>query len=422
MQDLQTAYVENLTLFFRILRDNGLTVATPEAVDALRLLDGELLANPDQLRLAMASILAKSPQEQVAFHKCFDNFFVTKQTRQTMESQAQEVAQAEEARRAKAEEELTCNGRQLPLDDDLVETYVTMDEDRRQRLKDYLGMSTDNPRGSPFAFKFMKKILEQYLRAEDALERSGGAQMEHLSGDLRYKDISQISEAEMPRAVALIATLVKQLDGAISRKYRRSKKKGRLDFRGTIGLAMGTGGTFARLKYKQRPKSRKKVVLLCDVSRSMVQYSEFAIRFLKSVSDVSPNSQVFVFSEGLQEVSPFVLADMSLFQRELKDSDLWGKGTDLADAFQKLLAVRPSVLSSNTIFMIISDTKTIATDQARYQMERAVSKAGKTLWLNPIPSRRWAKIPSVQAFADLCQMMDASTIDQLSKACARGLS
>ncbi len=421
---MTNAFADNLVLFFEKLRSRGLTVGIAEALDVFTLLTQDVLCEKEKMRISMRALLAKSTREQEVFDYCFEEFFVSSREIEQQEVQAKEVEEKKVRQRQEALDELTFNGEEIDISDDLREIYAEMDAEKREKLKNYLGMSNVPKRRSPFAYKYMKRLLEQHLRLEDAQYENhddtaagtGGS-----DGDLLYKDISKITEDEMPRAINLIQTMVKQLNGAISRKFKRSGRSGRLDFRATIRANMGTGGNFHTLKYKNKRRSRRKIILLCDVSGSMLKYSEFAIRFIKSMSDVSDSSRVFVFSEGISEVSPFVLEEMSTFQNFVKNSGLWGKGTDIGSAVNDLLEIRPTVSGNNSILMVISDSKSVKLDEARLSVMRASKHMGRIIWLNPIPGRKWQKLGSVTSFVDLCEMLDCSTINELSRACAKSL-
>lgn len=420
MRDLSHTCIENLVEFFSQLRARGLTVGASEATDAVSLLEPRLLTDRRTARLALRALLAKSQREQEIFDECFEAFFVPAAVSNERTQLQRRDAEQAEARREELLRELTFQGTPIELPRELQESYVNMDSGRREKLKSYLGLSTENQRRSPFSYKFMQRILEQHLRMEDAEYETEDAAVGSDAGDLLYKDISRIGEEEMPRAVSLIQSMVRQLNGSISRNWRRSGRRGRLDFRATIRASLGSGG-FYKLKYRRRPRSRRKLVLLCDVSGSMLKYSEFAIRFIKSMADVSASSRVFIFSEELREVSPFVLADMDSFTAFVKNSGLWGRGTDIGGAVHQLLEQRPAPLGGNTVLMVISDTKSVNLPEARRAMKSAAQQAGRTIWLNPIPSRKWMKMSSAQMFIDLCDMLDCSTIDELTRACARSL-
>lgn len=414
-------YTEKLISFLATLRERGLIIGVAETMDAFEIIDGYLLEDRENTKAALRCLLSKSEREQEIFNECFDMFFVPAEVFKERVRLEQKEQSELEAEREKIIEELTFDGKPIELSEDLRETYADMDDAKREKLKNYLGLSTDNERRSPFTYNFMRRILEQHLKMEDAMYEADDAALGSDASALLYKDISAISDDEMPHAINLIQNMVKQLNGSISRAYRRSGRKGRLDFRATIRAGLSTGGLH-KLKYKRRRASRKKIVLLCDVSGSMLKYSEFAIRFIKSMSDVSDNSRVFIFSEQLREVSPFVLGDMDSFQNYVRNSGLWGKGTDISTALNELQALRPQALGSNTVLMVISDTKCVNLPEARASMQRASKNAGKSIWLNPIPSRKWLKMGSVNAFIDLCDMLDCSTIHELGRACARSLA
>ena len=411
--DLKSSCVGELAEFFELLRSKGLTVGVPEAVDAIKLIELGILKDRNAAEAALRCLMAKSEREQEVFSGCFEEFF-------TADDMRASHRQAELERRAEREEildGLRYNGRPVELEGELTEVYATMDGERRERLNKYLGLSSDGARSSMFGYEFVRRILEQHLRMEQSLF-AGGAGEGGAGESLLYRDISRIGEDEMPHAVSLIQGLVRRLNGSLSRRERRSGRNGRLDFRATIRSAEATGAFF-RLRYRRRAHARKKLVLLCDVSGSMLKYSEFAIRFLKAMSDTSSLSRVFVFSEGTLEVPAKVLRDMDRFSSYIKGSGLWGKGTDIAAALGELTARRPAVLGRNSVLVVISDTRTVRLVEAAAAMQRAMRLTGSVIWLNPVPERVWPKMHSAAQFRAMCDMLDCSTIHELSRACAR---
>src|SRR5699024_6808889 len=112
---------------------------------------------------------------------------------------------------------------------------------------------------------------------------------------------------------------------------------------------------------------------------SMLQFSEFALRFLKSLSEVSDASRIFLFSEELHEVDAFALQNMDAFRDYVRSSGLYGKGTDLGTALEQLCTRRPPILGPSATLLILSDTKTIDLPRALAGMEEAKRQAGKVL-------------------------------------------
>ena len=159
--------------------------------------------------------------------------------------------------------------------------------------------------------------------------------------------------------------------------------------------------------------------MLCDVSGSMVQFSEFALRFFQSLNQVAESSRGFLFSEGIHEADAFSLQNMDLFRNHVRDCGIYGKGTDLGSALEFLCSRQPAVLNDATTLLILSDTKTIDQPRALAALQQAKHLAGKVLWLNPIPGHLWQHIRSVQTFSLVCTLVSCNTLSALASACRK---
>jgi uncharacterized protein with von Willebrand factor type A (vWA) domain len=148
----------------------------------------------------------------------------------------------------------------------------------------------------------------------------------------------------------------------------------------------------------------------------MMQFSEFALRFIQSLNQVSESSRVFLFSETMVEADPFKLQNMDLFRGFVKESGIYGRGTDLGTALEQLATMKPSPLTSSTTLLILSDTKTIDQNRAIRALLKAKQLSGRTIWLNPIPQNKWRYLRSVQTMASLCPMLPCSTLRELAAA------
>ena len=417
-----TVYVEKLTAFSALLRREGLAVGLQETADACQILEELDLTDRATVRGALCAVYAKSRPEQEVFCRAFDSFFVSAERRQAeLERRA---AEAEELsrRQAEAERDLQVRGEPMDLRDDLRETYIRMPEEKREYLRQLMEKTRDNMERSPQLYSsfirsvFMRFLLEQQMVMEDA---AVGCEAADPDLALLWKDISGFKDADIPRAAALIARITQQLNAELSRRRQRSGHGGGLDFKKTIRRGLETGGSFFRLSFRRRRRRRRTLVLLCDVSGSMLQFSEFALRFIKSMAEVSEASRTFLFSESLHEVDAFALQNMDAFRDYVRSSGLYGKGTDLGTALEQLCARRPPVLGPSATLLILSDTKTIDLPRALTALAEAKRQAGKVLWLNPIPERKWAYVRSIQTVSALCQMAPCSTLEELARSCGR---
>ena len=120
-------------------------------------------------------------------------------------------------------------------------------------------------------------------------------------------------------------------------------------------------------------------------------------------------------------MNPFALQNMDAFRDYVRSSGLYGRGTDLGSALEELCRRRSAPLGPSTTLLILSDTKTIDIPRAARSLAEARRQAGKVLWLNPIPERKWPYVRSIQTMAMLCQMLPCSTLDELARACRKML-
>ena len=415
-------YLEKISAFSRMLRLEGFTVGPQETADACRILAALGFDDKQQVKTALRTVYAKSREEQTAFDRVFEGFFVSEeQMRRQAEEfmrREQELAQA----RQEARQDLTYNGAPMDLTDDQRETYAAMPEEAREKLRQFMERYKESAARSPELYSsfihsvFAKSLMEQQIKMEDAA--LNGMELDPDVG-LMYRDIARFKETEIPKAIAVIQEISQQINGELAAKRKNRGHSGKLDFRRTIRKGLETGGSFYRLKYKKKRQRKKHLVLLCDVSGSMVQFSEFALRFVQSMDHVSESSRTFLFSEDMIEADVFSLQNMDLFRDYVRQSGMYGKGTDLASALETICKMQPAALNDSTTLLILSDTKTVDQHRAAHALMEANRMAGRILWLNPIPESRWQYLKSAKIFASVCTMVSCATLNDLANACRR---
>ena len=414
--------LDKLSRFAAYLRKQGMKVGLGEIQDAARALNMTGFEDRETVRAVLRALYAKSAREQNVFNQCFDVFFVSEEEFRRNEEAEREAERLIEEQRRQAEEELQFNGKPIDLREDLKDTYARMPQEERDKLQRVMDKYSENLKRSPDLYEgflrsvFMRSIMEQQMLMEDAAEGSQGADSD---ADLLYRDISNFREEEIPKAYQMIDQVTRQINGEVSARKRTSGRSAALDFKKTIRAGLSTGGALSRLHYKKKRRKKKRVVLLCDVSGSMLQFSEFAIRFIKSMSDVSDHSETFLFSEQVMKVNPFALENMNAFGHYVRHSRVWGKGTNIGSALEYLCAFQPSVLGPSTVLLILSDAKTVDLDRAERGLIRAANLAGSVVWMNPIPENKWQYLKGVMTHKQHCNMVPCSTLHDLARACAR---
>ena len=414
--DDTAVYLEKLTAFSRMLRLHEFSVGPNETADAGRILAQLGFADRETVKTALRTVYAKSREEQLQFDRVFDGFFISEAA---MRRQAKEQMERErEMEKARQE----AQSQQVQLDREQMETYATLPEEQRQRLlqlaEKYRGNDQRNPKlYSNFIHSvFAKALLEQQLRLEDA---AVGCEAGDPELGMMYRDISEFQDTQIPKAISIIQTVSRQVSSELDAKHHRAGRSSKLDFRRTIRKGLETGGSLNRLKYKRRRSRRKNLVILCDVSGSMIRFSEFALRFIQSLNQMSESSRVFLFSEEIHEADAFSLQNMDLFKNYVRDCGVYGKGTDLGSALRHLNKMQPGVLNPSTTLIILSDTKTVDQAGAVAALQDSRRRVGQVLWMNPIPERHWRHLRSVQVFLPLCNMVSCNTLQALAQACRK---
>ena len=412
-------YLEKLSAFSRLLRLKGLNVGPGETADAAQVLIALGMADRTVVKTALRTVYAGSREEQLTFDGVFDGFFLSEEKMRQQARQQQEKERELEQRRREAEQELEQIGEQTRLSRQQRDTYVTMPEEARQRLKDFVERYKSNMERNPGLYSefihsvFAKTIMEQQMLMENAGENCMEADPEV---GILYRDLGQFQDTEIPKAISIIQSIAKQINGELSSKRKARAHGGKLDFRRTIRLGLETGGSFHRLRYRKKREHRKRLVILCDVSGSMVQFSEFALRFIQSLNQVSENSRTFLFSERLVEADAFQLHNMDSFRSFVRESGIYGRGTDLGTALEDICARHPPILGAGTTLIILSDTKTIDQNRAVRAVLEAKRQAARVIWLNPIPEGKWQYLRSVQTMTALVPMISCSTLRELAAA------
>lgn len=415
-------YLEKMSAFSRMLRLQGLLASPQETADACRVLIEIGFEDRQLVRQALSAIYAKSREEQLIFERVFEGFFISEEA---MRKQAAEQAQKEaemEAIRKESMDDLQINGQPMMLSQEQRDAYASMPQQERQKLLDFLERYKTSAERNPNLYGnfihsvFAKSLLEQQMRMEDAAVSAAAADPEI---GLLFRDISDFQDKEIPKAISIIQTIAQQINAELSAKKKASGRSSKLDFRKTIRRGLETGGTFYRLKYKKKPTRKKHMVLLCDVSGSMIQFSEFALRFIQMLNQASDASRTFLFSETVVEAGPFSLQNMDLFRNYVRQSGLYGKGTDLGEALEQLCRKHPPILTDSTTLIVLSDTKTVDQSKALSALLEAKRLSGRIIWLNPIPEHRWVHLRSAQIVSSCCNMISCNTLQALSQACRK---
>ena len=419
-------YIENhIITFIHILRNSGLNIGISEIMDALRVLTVLDLTDKEQVYCGLASVLAKSGHDARVFDDAFHSFFVPEEIRTAQ--MAEYFSKQQERREMK--EELKFQEQPMNVSEKDLDTYASLTEGERQRIRDFL----DKAGQGANVTQDLKPMFEQQLqsilqRQRDKmwqqqimpLETTGVEawdailyDMARQCGDeeLLLKNIADIKDDEMKEAVVLIRQLARRLATRIGRRYKSSSGRKVVDVRKSIRNGLRYGGVLMNLKYKRRRIQKPNVILIADVSGSMLKYSSFLLELMYGLSAVLPNIRSYVFAERLKKT------DLRNFDIDhfVQDSDI-GDGTNLYDSLLEFLAECDKILNRKTVLIILSDTKTVEYRLAAEKLGYIRRKVKDILWLNPIHQEDWDRYVQTRTFLPFVSMFEASSIHKLTKA------
>lgn len=211
---------------------------------------------------------------------------------------------------------------------------------------------------------------------------------------LRSLDFEQMSLAEMAEAKRMLARLALPVKPMPSRRSMVSPN-GRIDVARTMRAALRRGGEMNALALK-KPRPRYPIlVVLCDISGSMSQYSRVVLHFLHAVSNARgagwAKVHAFTFGTRLTNITRHLATrdvDAALKAAGAEAQD-WEGGTRIGaclEAFNRDWSRR--VMGQGAVVLLITDgLDRDAPEELSRQMQRLHLTARRLIWLNPL--LRW---------------------------------
>ena len=212
---------------------------------------------------------------------------------------------------------------------------------------------------------------------------------------LRTLDFEQMSTAEMAEARRMLARLTLPVRPLPSRRTVADALGSRPDWRGTLRASLRQGGEIPQLFRKSPSQRWPNLIVICDISGSMAQYSRMVLQFVHAVANRKGQGwarvHAFTFGTRLTNVTRHLRqrdVDAALAAAGAEAQD-WSGGTRIAaclHAFNRDWARR--VLGQGAVVLLITDglDRDEGGDLGR-EMERLHLSARRLIWINPL--LRW---------------------------------
>ena len=212
---------------------------------------------------------------------------------------------------------------------------------------------------------------------------------------LRTLDFEQMSADEAAQARRMLARLALPVDPIATRRLTADPAGRRPDWRRTLRLAVRQGGEITRIARRARATRWPNLVVLCDISGSMSQYSRMVLHFVHSVANRQGQGwarvHAFTFGTRLTNITRHLRnrdVDAALKAAGAQAQD-WQGGTRIGaclHAFNRDWSRR--VLGQGAVVVLITDG--LDRDNVPLlgrEMERLHLSSRRLIWLNPL--LRW---------------------------------
>lgn len=204
---------------------------------------------------------------------------------------------------------------------------------------------------------------------------------------LQKKDFEQMSQAEADAALRAIQRLRLPIADVPTRRFSTDRRGARIDLRATLRRSLRTPGLIA-LARKRRRLRPPPVVVLCDISGSMSQYSRMFLHFMHALTNDRDRVHCFLFGTRLTNITRALRyrdVDVALAKAS-EQADDWSGGTRIGHCLHEFNRFwNRRVLGQGAVVLLISDglDREGGPGLGR-EMERLHRSCRRLIWLNPL--------------------------------------
>jgi uncharacterized protein with von Willebrand factor type A (vWA) domain len=459
---------ERIIEFAGVLRRNGIRVSLSENMDAFRALELIGIRDPLLFRNALRTTLVKRVGDLKPFDELFDFYFLG-------------IGQALDALDRRIMEELGLTPEQFQeMLEQIQELLREMEGDLSELSKALLGnnrgelerllreaMQQELKNGTPDSFRFtpytrMAARL-QLDRTQSEIERFKamlqmlGETGEHLQKVMRYLDermrdlnrlLREIIQQEQrkkgfePRDSSQRSSLadksfafyteddIRRMNDAVARLAQRLKNRlsvrrkkatrGRFDVKKTLRKNLQYGGVPFNIQLDRRKKTKPQVMVLCDISDSVLNASRFMLQFVYSIQDLYTKVRSFVFVAEIGEVTKLFEENdiQTAVEAALKGEviDVFSH-SNFGRAFEHFYKNFFTGVNSKTTVLVIGDGRNNYNRPNDWVLREIQQKAKQLVWLNPESRMTWgigdSEMPRYVPYCDVAE--ECRSINQLYK-------
>lgn len=368
---------DNIVHFARALRKAGLPVGPGRVIDAVRAIEAAGFTGKADFYWALHAVFVSRPEQRAVFAQVFQLFWRDPRYLEHMMSlMLPAIRGVQEERRAEAGAKRAAESLLDGLEPEAPDLPDAPEEETKVEIDASMTMSAE--------------------------ER------------LRTLDFEQMSTEEAAAAKRMLARLSLPVRPLPSRRTAADLTGPRPDWRRTLRLALRQGGEIRQIARRDRVLRWPNLVVLCDISGSMSQYSRMVLHFLHAVANRKgagwAKVHAFTFGTRLTNITRHLAqrdVDAALAAAGAEAQD-WEGGTRIGAClhdFNRDWSRR--VMGQGAVVLLITDglDRDAEADLGR-EMDRLHLSCRRLIWINPL--LRWDGFaPKARGIAAMLPHVDA---------------
>jgi uncharacterized protein len=420
--------------FVRALRAHEVPVSPAEAIDAHLAVAHVGFASRDLLKDALVVTLAKNADEVSRFEACFDTFFARSSfAGESADESSDDDASLEQLleagdRAALAQAMEAAAGRAGAGDIHLntqrgLITRRLLDEMGLRELEMRIGALRDSaaPDDAALAARLAQGRAALFGEAQAFVERQARLYAGETGRRLREQILARQSLTSIgAKDVAAMHALVRRMARRLAQRYARRRHRarvGKLDVRHTLRRSLVSGGVPFNLAWKSRTIEKPRIVVVCDVSRSVAAAAQFLLLLLFCLKEVVQRLDAFAFSDRLVPVNDLLDDEKVDDAITLILERIGFRPTDYGQALEDLFDHHGPRLDRRTTVIILGDGRSNYADPRLDLMRTLSEQTRSVIWLNPEPQTYWGQGDSkMDAYARFCRVAKTcNTLEHLER-------
>lgn len=288
------------------------------------------------------------------------------------------------------------------------------DRDAAREFREYMARNMDR----------VDAELEELVL--DEVDRNRFVSLRRIEDDeIAERNLFHLTDQDIAAMRPAVERLARRLKDRLSLRLKR-EEKGRFDIKRTLRDNIGYGGPLCELSFRNKRAARPQVVALCDVSRSVRDFSRFMLLFLYTLKEVISRIRSFIFVGDLAEVT-LIFQEYNLNEAVSRAAAGQGLryrfGTDYGSSLSQFVEDHLGSVNTRTTVIILGDARNNNLHPRTEAMKAIGERARKVIWLNPEPATFWGTGDSVMPlYEPYCSSLaECGTLKHLSDAIEENL-